>query len=163
MGYEKMSTMMTLKKRGGLGCRRSAAFTLVEVMVGVAIIGIAFVSLYTGISSGVQVIQLARENLRATQIMVEKMETIRLKSWEQVTGGQHIPPKFTENFYPAGVTSKGITYYGTTVVTNFPFSTSYKDDVRMVIVTLTWTNFNVPRVREMRTLVAKDGMQNYVF
>jgi hypothetical protein len=132
-------------------------------MVGIAVLSICFVSLYAGISSGVQVIQLSRENLRATQIMVEKMETIRLNSWEQVISGTNLPPNFTENFYPPGITSKGITYYGTLDIRNVPFFTSYAADMRQVIVTVRWTNFNVPRSREMRTYVARNGMQNYVF
>lgn len=143
--------------------KRRRAFTLVEVMVGMAIIGICFVSLYAGISSGVQVIQLARENLRATQIMVEKTETIRLNSWEQIISGTNLPTTFVENFYPQGVSSRGIDYHGTLVITNFPFSANYGQDVRMVLVTIRWTNFNIPREREMRTLVARNGMQNYVF
>ena len=49
---------------------------MVEVLVAVSLVGIMFVSLYSGISSGFAVVQLARENLRATQILQEKMETI---------------------------------------------------------------------------------------
>jgi len=143
--------------------RPICAFSLVEVMISMGILGICFVSLYTGLSSGVQVIQVARENLRATQIMVERMETIRLNSWEQVISGTNLPTAFTENFYPPGVTSKGITYYGTLAVTNFPFSPNYKDDMRQVIIRVSWTNFGAPHTREMRTFVARNGMQNYIF
>jgi Tfp pilus assembly protein PilV len=145
--------------------KNAAAFTLVDVMVSMGIFAIGFISLYTGISSGFQVVQVARENLRATQIMAEKMETMRLYSWEQVTGGSNIPPNFVENYYPAALSSNshGISYFGSVVVTNTDFTESYAADVRMVIVTLRWTNFNIPRTRAMSTLVARNGMQNYIF
>jgi len=144
-------------------CRRDQAFSLVEVMVAIAIVAISFVSLYAGITSGVQVIQLARENLRATQIMVEKMETMRIKSWNELTNGVDVPSEFTESFYPRGVTSKGIAFYGTIKVTGADVETNYRNDIRLVIVTVRWTNASVARSREMQTFVAHEGMQNYVF
>ena len=45
--------------------RLAGAFSLVEVVVCTAIVSIALVSLYGGISSGFAVINVARENLRA--------------------------------------------------------------------------------------------------
>lgn len=142
----------------------AAAFSLVEVMVAMALMGVSFVSLFAGISSGVQVIHLAREDLRATQIMVEKLETLRLNAWEQVISGTNIPTKFTEMFYPRGLCSKGITYHGTLTIVSSPYTwANYNSDMRSAILTLTWTNFGLSQTREMRTLVARHGMQNYIF
>jgi hypothetical protein len=135
----------------------------VEIMVAMAIIAISFVSLYAGITSGVQVIQLARENLRSTQILVEKMETIRIKSWEQITNGVDVPSTFTESFYPQGISAKGITYFGTLKVERVELWTNYDDEMRRITVQVTWTNHNVPRMREVQTYVSRNGMQNYVF
>ena len=140
------------------------AFTLVDVLVSIWIFGLGFISLYTGLASGVQIIGMARENLRATQIMAEKMETMRLYSWEQIIGLTNIPPTFVEHYYPSTVSnSQGISYFGSALVQNTGYSESYAADVRMVIVTLRWTNFNIPRTRAMTTLLARNGMQNYIF
>lgn len=141
--------------------RPLAAFTLVEIMVAVAVIGISFAALYSGITAGVQVVRLARENLRATQVLVEKMETVRLNTWDQVTSGTNLPPTFTETFYPSSTNSPGITYYGTVTVTNAGLSANYNSNLCEVIMQLRWTNCNVPRMREIHTYVARDGMQNY--
>lgn len=143
--------------------RAARAFTLVEIMVAIAIIAISFVSLYAGITAGVQVIQLARENLRATQIMVEKTETIRIKSWSEITNSVDSATTFVEDFYPRGVASKGLTYHGTIKIADSELDTNYRDEVRLVVVTVRWTNAGVARAREMRTHVAREGMQNYVF
>src|SRR5438874_9259892 len=51
---------------------RLRAFTLVEVMVGVGILSIIFTSVCLGLSQGFSVVQVARENLRATEILQEK-------------------------------------------------------------------------------------------
>src|SRR5947207_7982848 len=81
------------------------AFTLIEVMMAVLVVGVAFVSLYLGFTQGFGTIQVARENLRATQILQEKMETIRLLTWQQITDASvaNNPYTFTNYFYPPGV------------------------------------------------------------
>jgi prepilin-type N-terminal cleavage/methylation domain-containing protein len=152
---------MNINKR--LEARWRRAFSLVEIMVAIAVTGISFVSLYAGITAGVQVIQLSRENLRATQILVEKMETLRIKTWEQVTNGVDVPRIFTEDFYPNGTESHGIRYFGTLTVKPLELWTNYDDDMRSVTVSLTWTNARVTRVRSMNSYISRNGMQNYVF
>src|SRR5437868_3625278 len=65
--------------------RWAAGFNLVEVVVAIAILGIGIVALYSSLLSGFRVAQLSREDLRATQVMVELMDTLRLYSWDQIT------------------------------------------------------------------------------
>src|SRR5256885_4625688 len=78
----------------------NAGFSLVEVTVGMAVIGTAVVALFSGFTSGFFTMQMARENLRATQIMLEKTETLRLYSWDQVTTPGFIPLTFTAPYDP---------------------------------------------------------------
>ena len=145
---------------------RPGAFTLIEVMVAVAIIGVEFVSLYLGMTQGFAIIQLARENLRATQILQEKMETIRLYSWDQITTSGFIPTNFTAAFYPAGSqTNQGAVYQGTVTITNAPVgaSSGYGNDLKLVLVQVNWNSGRVQRQREMRTLVSQYGLHNYIY
>src|ERR1044072_3855192 len=88
---------------------RQQAFTLMEVMLAVVIVGVEFVSLYVAISQGFAVVQSARENLRATQIMQEQVEIVRMLDWDKVTTNAS-PWNFSANFYPAGGTNQGIIY-----------------------------------------------------
>lgn len=146
--------------------RQKAAFTLVEVMIAVAILGIMFVALYGGMSSGFAVTQLARENLRATQIMLERMEGIRLYNWEQVVYSNMVPATFVSYYYPLAGNgeSMGMPYYGTVIVTNAAVSdATYGDQMRLVTVQLRWTNANMPRFRTMSTYISRPGIQNYVY
>lgn len=133
-------------------------------MVAVGVLGIMLVSLYAGFTSGFAVLRVARENLRATQILEEKMEVIRLIKWDDVAPG-FIPTTFTARFDANGPTNASGTfaYEGTVLVTNAPVSGSYADKLRMIQIDLTWQSGNVTRKRQMTTYVSKYGLQNYIY
>ena len=143
------------------------AYTLMEVVMAVALLAIMMISLYGGITSGFAVVQLARENLRSTQIMLERMEGIRLYRWDQLVYSNMIPSTFTAYYYPLATSgeSKGIAYNGTMVITNANLSpaATYSANMRLITVTLTWKSGNVRRTRSMSTYVSKNGVQNYVY
>jgi hypothetical protein len=150
---------------------RQSAFTLVEAMVGTVVTGIAVVSLYAGFSYGFLVTEATRENLRATQLMMEKFETIRLYTWQQVNGTNHdgsafiIPSPFT-NYYVVGAdgeTGSGTQYIGTMTLSEAPLEVSYKENLKLVTVRMEWTSGRVLRSRMMTSFVAKEGMQTYVY
>jgi len=150
--------------------RARGGFTLAEVMVAVGVLSVSFVSLYLGISSGFALTRVSRENLRATQIMMEKMEGVRLYNWNQLTLSNMIPRTFEERYYPqvGGHRAEGVTYHGTITVTNpasmkFEPKRSYDNNTRVVIVEVNWTSGDVVRTRRMNTLVSKNGLQNYVY
>src|SRR5438552_12032357 len=103
---------------------RQSAYTLAEVMVGVAIMSVMFLTLYLGFTQGFGVVQSSRENLRATQILQQQTEVIRLYTWEQIDPDSGwIPPTTTWTFYPLGGTgNQGIAYTGRVSVTNAPMT-----------------------------------------
>ena len=143
----------------------ASAFTLLEVMIALFLAGILFVSLMAGFSSSFQSIQLDRENSRATQIMLEKTELLRLYNWDQVTGRDTnicIPSTFTAPFYP-DANNGGFLYNGTVVITNVPISQNYTNDLHAITITVTWTSSKVLRTRSMSTWVSQYGLQNYIF
>jgi len=150
--------------------RNAEGFTLAEVVVAVGVLAISFVSLYAGMSAGFAMTRVSRENLRATQIMVEKMEGIRLFNWNQVTASNMIPSTFTERYYPgvAKGQASGITYTGTVTIVppatlDFYPPRAYDKNMRVVSVEVRWRSGEVPRSRRMSTLVSKNGLQNYVY
>jgi len=142
-----------------------AGFTLAEAMVATLIVALLFTSLYSGISYGFTMINLARENLRATQILQEKMETLRLYNWDQINTAGFIPTNFLAPYWDtnSGITSPGFYYTGSVSIANAPITESYSNDLRMVKVEVRWVSSSVPRVREMETFVSKNGLQNYVY
>ncbi len=143
------------------------AFTLPEVLVGVAIVAVMFVTLYGGMTSGFAITQLARENLRGTQIMLERMEGVRLYNWNQLVYSNMIPQYFTNYYYPLASNgqSEGIPYFGTMTISNSALNptATYSTNMRLITVSVLWTNGVMPRTRSMQTLVAQNGIQNYVY
>src|SRR5690348_10957125 len=99
-----------------------AAGTLVEVIVATVIIAIAAAGIIGSINYGMFVTQLARENARATQIMLEKVESIRLYNWSQVTNSGFVPATFVDVYDPQAPTNyQGAIYNGTMTVANPTF------------------------------------------
>jgi len=121
-------------------------------------------------STGFALTQGSRENLRATQIMLEYMEGIRLYNWDQLTQSNWIPSTFVRYYYPLADTnsgeSQGIPYYGTvTIVTNPVLNPTavYSANMASITVNVNWTNAGYPHGRTMTTYVARNGIQNYVY
>lgn len=146
--------------------------TLIELMVSVSIISILFVALYQGMTFGTISLSRSREDQRATQILLDKVEVMRLYSWDQIHSNGFIPTTFIEA-YNYGVSNltlvKGYTnepgffYYGTIAIKEPPFTNSYSSSMRQVEISVKWTNGGLERERSMSTLVSEKGLQKYVY
>jgi len=142
-----------------------SAFTVLEVTIGMMVCGIVLVSLYAGLSQGFKITHLSRENLRATQVMIERLESVRLNTFDQLNSPGFVPTQpLAEPYYAVGSNDNGGFNYAVTVsLTNAPFTTSYSTNLKMVTVLVTWTSAGVFKKRQMSTLIARDGLQSYVY
>ena len=138
------------------------AFSLVEVLIALAVLAVALSALYGAFVAGLGMIKSARETTRATQIVLQKLESIRLYSWTQLTNAGFIPATFTEPFPATATNAPLFTYYGTIIIGDAPIAAAYADDLRQVTVRLDWTNSNRARHEQMTSLVARDGLQHYI-
>src|ERR1043166_8539732 len=123
------------------GRQRNQAFTFVEVVVAAFILGLMMFSLFACFSSGFTVIQSARENLRATQIMLQRMEAVRLFTWKQTLDTNYLKPTFVDYYDPQASNNVGTRYQGF-VSASIPADVpaSYRTNMRTINVTLFWTN-----------------------
>lgn len=136
---------------------------MVDVIMATFVLGVMTVGIVGCFAYGFFVMRLARENQRATQILLEKIEIIRLYNWDQILTAGFVPTTFTEVYDPQSA-DKGIVYTGTLAITNVPFSNGYSSKMRQLVITLDWTTFgNLQRHRLISTLIAQDGLQNYVY
>jgi prepilin-type N-terminal cleavage/methylation domain-containing protein len=149
---------------------QQSGFTLIESLVGKAIFGVSFVSLYAGIAMGFTIIGSARENLRATQVMVEKMETIRLYTFKPLQTPGVLPTTFSESFQSGNggpnateATSGGLVYHGTLRFEDGPGDRSYQAYLKRVTINLSWNSRGREHNRSMTTYVTRHGLQNYVY
>jgi len=140
--------------------------TLPDVVMAIFVLGVMAGGILGSFRYGLFVMQLVRENQRATQVMLEKLETIRLCSWSQVTSNGFIPATFTDVYDPQGTNAatKGIVYQGTIIgPTNMDFSCSYSTNMRKLTIRVQWTTRTIPHTRSITTYFAKDGLQNYLY
>jgi len=154
-----------LRLRSGAGGRRTsaAAFTLIETIIATLIAAIMLPTLYAGIASGFSIVQVTRENLRATQILIQRMEAVRLASYKTLKDPASYPTNVTEYYCPSngsGGTAYTVTYNWTTGLGSLP--PSYRSNVLLVTATATWNSGKVQRSRSMQSYVAQYGIQRYV-
>lgn len=152
-----------------------AAFSLVEVMIAAAVTAIVMAALFAGISATFKLLGVARENLRATQVMVSRLEGLRLCAWSssQLFNTNIVPQNFTDSFYPLGLrstTNYGTVYTGTiTVTTNFSLNppVTYSNKLALTTVSVSWitrsTTVTNIHQRSITTLIAQNGIQNYLY
>lgn len=138
--------------------------TLVDVIMAIAIIGIMCAGLVGSLTYGFFVMGNARENQRATQVMLEKLESVRLYSWDQIHSNNFVPPTFTDVYDPQAQSGQqGITYYGTLTTNTVTLGNTINSNMVSMTVALRWTNRSIPHFRTVTTYVAKNGIQNYVY
>jgi len=141
------------------------AFTLMEVVVAAMVLMTISVAFYLGLSSCFSVVKASREEVRATQIMTQKLEAVRLCTWSELTNFS-----FKEPYDPVGTTnsSAGVYYYGNvtkSAAATIPNTASYLNNMCLVTVSLTWTNSRRSAVysRKMETHYARYGLQSYIW
>ena len=145
---------------------RNRGFSLVEAVVGLALLALVCMALFSGLCNSTFSVQLARENLRATQLMAEMLDTIRLYSWKQITNDTYIVDTFDRPLFPpdpvTGKTNSAV-YKGTIYVDPAPIKEFYAKDMRLVTVELKWKTGNLERSRSASTLVSRYGIHTYVY
>ena len=142
--------------------RRAAAFTLVETIVASFLAAVMVPAIYASIATGFAMLQVTRENLRATQIIVQRMEAIRLSPYTMIQDSSNYPTNSTE-YYNNGKTN-GVAY---TVSYNWQpgpagLPPSYRTNMVLVTVNASWKSGTVQRTRSMQSYVARNGIQRYV-
>jgi len=147
---------------------RSSAFNLMEAAVAMGVIGLAVIALYSSLLTGVEVVQRSREDLRATQVMAELMDTLRLYSWEQITDPTFTPKHFDVEYDPIAATNGGTGRFIYNCVMNVkkgPNDVDYDDNMKTVTLDIDWKNGNgkKSRTRTFVTYVTKNGLQSYIY
>src|ERR1017187_9969452 len=91
--------------------RCTDAFSLTESMISVAIFALVIGGVYSSLVMQYATVRLNTENLRATQILTDKMEVLRLVSWTQLTNATFMPATFVSPFnYSTNSSDYGLNY-----------------------------------------------------
>src|ERR1051325_7697809 len=76
----------------------SFGFTLVETMVATLVAGIMLTAHFLAFASGFAMVTVTREDLRASQIMLQRMEAVRIAGFNQLTDTTKFPTNTTEYY-----------------------------------------------------------------
>jgi hypothetical protein len=146
--------------------QRAAAFTLVEAVVATLIAAIAIPAFYGCVGAGFAMVGTTREDLRATQIILQRMEAIRLSGYDVLTNSTSYPTNVTDYYTPSGQTNGTA---GTAYTVNYNWAPgpvtlppSYRSNMVLVTVSASWKSGNVLQTRSNQTYVARYGIQRYV-
>jgi prepilin-type N-terminal cleavage/methylation domain-containing protein len=144
-----------------------AGFTLVENVMSLAIVAVMLTSLYGGFAAGFSTICTTRESQRATQIMLSKLESVRLSNYNQLTNTLYHPTTFTEYFDPNSKATggAGVVYTGTFTPSEPKVGTipeAYRTNMMLLTVSVSWTSGKMKHERSMQTYAARDGIVGYI-
>ena len=141
--------------------------TLVEVVIAIALLALVASGVLGSFKYSFFEMGIVRENQRATQIVLAKLETLRLYNWDQVRSNGFMPTTFSEVYDPQSASgNQGVTYTGFVSVSNMPAtfsSKSYYTNMRACTVVVTWQTGSLSHRRSVTTYIARDGIQNYVY
>jgi prepilin-type N-terminal cleavage/methylation domain-containing protein len=136
------------------------AFSLIEVMFAMAIVGVLITALYAAIATSTNWVRICQENEVATQIMSEKLDTIRLYNWDQITSNGFIATNFTVGINP--MTNANPYYTGRVFIAHSIGTGGYQTNLSRVTVNVSWVSGRRPQSRSMTTFVTTYGLSSYV-
>lgn len=143
--------------------RATAATTLIEALIASGCFATVAAGVLAMITQGVRTAGTSQESLRATQILDEQMEGIRLYTWDEINSNGFIPATFTAPFYTNQQVVDSFNYTGHVSIVDAGLTESYSNDCKWVTVTLDWNRQGIPETRTMKTLISRYGLHNYYY
>ena len=133
-------------------------------MVGFLILGVTVAALCGGFSFGFNTIKLSQEDVRADQILVQKLESLRVYYWSNIVNPNFIATNFTA-YYSTSNAAHGVTYNGTMRISPFVPSASspegYSNTLKQITATVTWFSGGLSHTRTMMTLFSTNGISTF--
>ena len=133
--------------------RPEAAFTLVELMVGLTLFSIVFASAFYCLQAGSRLTETARHHTRAAQILQSEVESIRAQAWADITSlptastAISLSSQFDQQVYSKYSLNRTIEGSG---------------DSRKITFTLSWNARNKTYTRTYVTLYTQGGLYDYI-
>lgn len=134
----------------------SPGFTLAEVMVSLAIMGILFTAAFGAYFLGLRLLEDARHRLRASQIIQSELERLRSLNWTNI---QALPS--STNFFPEG---EFVAQFADTYTATRNFETVSSNTQLLTRVTVSWTNSRgIAASESFCTVITEGGLSDYLY
>ncbi len=126
-------------------------------MIASVILSMVFASAFSVVGQGYNIIENARDNARAAQILQSEMENIRILKWADIVDlGE------TSTFYPATQFSEefGSRYTCRRSIT----SRNSRTDQKVCRLGVMWTdNKGISHTRQYFTYITENGLNDYIY
>ncbi len=132
---------------------RKSGYTLIELMVGIMILGIVLATAFTGMKQGFYLLESARDNTLASQVMQGEMENLRTTNWDTIDA-----LKGTSDFAPDSdiLSGQDESYTSQRVIT------STKVGQLEVVLNVTWTDSRgISHTNNYVSYFTKDGLNDF--
>lgn len=135
---------------------RSAAFTILEVMIASIVLVLGITTSITTLQRGFQAVDTARNYTFASQVMQSELERLRLKSWDQV---QALQDSRDNNVTIAAVRGTASSTFSCTRDIR-----DIKTDMKEVTLTASWRGYDGrPHSARFITRYGKSGLYDYFY
>ncbi len=123
-----------------------AGYSLLELMVGMMILGIILASTYTAMKQGFYLLESTRNNTRVSQVLQDEMESLRTMNWPAIEALESSGGFFEEN-----------SGYTCVRVISAP-----KANQLEVVLTVSWTNSRaMDFTTNFVTYFTKEGLNDF--
>ena len=142
-----------------LRLRERSGFTLIEVALASTILLVGFVGMIEALAVGSEMLDTARKQNIAGQIVQGEVEYLRMQSWSAVSSLASTAPDYLSN-YPEFSSTSLATVAGTTFTfSRQVISPNPHPNIRQVALTISWTSITgKPHTRSCNAYVGKFGL-----
>lgn len=133
-----------------LGCGRRAGYSLIEVLMGIAIFSTSFLMLLSIFPTSRRAGQLARDTAIATTVATDRLELAKTLDFEDITPAN----------LPSGTVQARSVVHGVSQAISFTYQYavhSTAEDLKTVAVLVTWPSSNGIRTLRMDTVLWDPG------
>jgi type II secretory pathway pseudopilin PulG len=160
---------------------KTAAFTLIEIVMAVAVMALVITTSITTLQYGMGAVDTARNMTLAAQIMQSQIEVIRMQNWTQITALQSGSPTANPFVSVGGVTiTEGVGTAPTTldasltkIADRFVFTRTISDivvggvtrpDIKSITFSVAWTGVDRrSHTLNYQTRYARNGLSDYLY
>lgn len=131
-------------------------FTLVEVVISMTLMAIVFTAAFGSYFLGMRIVEDARDQIRASQIIQSELERLRTANWDQLGKLPPYEPVPVDEDFSSNYAKDYLSYrYNIEVIPGTQ---------RWVVVIVQWKNSRGVWTRQVfNTIFTKDGLNDYYY
>lgn len=134
---------------------RSSGYSLIEVLIAVGVLGLTIASSLMAMRSGFSMVETARDNTLASQILQSEMENLRLRNWAYISQLETGPFQMESSFQQSPASGR-FRCVRLVAAPNGLF--------REISLEVRWrSNNGVEMTRRYVTFFSKEGLNDYYY